>query len=262
MTAYIFDVDGVITDPDEKKITKPELIKLLVDKLLLETPMAFITGRGIDWMHKQVLSVLEKYIEEQQMDRSLLDNLFVAGEFGGRYVTYQNGVEKEETSYELVIPQKLRQHLNEVGNTFSDFAEVEYEKKVQFSMEAKKGNNFFGEEGKKIATTLRQEISNYPSLEVHTDRIGMNVRNKADNKHYAVAQFITWLTKKDLHPEKYYVFGDSPSDLEMGEELQNQNMPFDFIYVGEEKDVQDHKQTFSVTVMDTHYTAGTVTYLA
>lgn len=262
MNAYIFDVDGVITDSVEKKITKLELIDILAQKLQQHTHVAFISGRGIQWLQNQVVSVLERYFDEhQKMDKKLLDNLYVSGEFGGVSALHSLGIREEFINPDFGIPDELRTTLNTIGQTFSYFARIEHDKQTQFTMEANSGNDFFGEEGEKIADSLRREIIDYPNLEVHVDRIGMNVKNKDANKRYAIVQYLQWAAKKGFAAEKYYVFGDSASDLEMGEELHHQGKKFEFIFVGNKEDLNNKSFEFAVTITKGHCDAGTLEYL-
>lgn len=260
--AYIFDVDGVITDPVEKKITKPELIDIIAHKLQQNIPVAFISGRGMQWLEGQVISVLEVYFDNHpEMDIKLLDNVYVSGEFGGVSALHKNGVREEFVNQELAISDDLRMKVNEVSEKFSYYAKIEHDKQTQFSMEAKSGNEFFGDEGKRIADTLKKEIDSYPDLEVHVDRIGMNVKNKNANKRYAIKQYLQWAAEKGFASEIYYVFGDSASDLEMGEELYNQNKNFEFIFVGNKENLLGKSPQFKLTITEGHCDAGTLEYL-
>ncbi|MGI8419061.1 MAG: hypothetical protein ACR2LN_00280 [Candidatus Levyibacteriota bacterium] len=262
MDAYLFDVDGVITDPVDKKITKPKLVEILARKLQDGTPIALISGRGLQFLTKQVVSVLEEHLDNHpEMDRSLLDNLFVSGEFGGVYLIHNQGLGEEKVNPDFSIPEKLRQQLNAKAEEFTDFALIEHEKRTQFTMEANRGNDFFGKKGKEIAEALRELAADYPNLEVRFDRIGMNVKNKNATKHYCVIQYQNWLRQKNFQVDNYLVFGDSPSDFEMGEELHQQGLPFTFIFVGDKKDLENKKPNFKIIITQGHCDAGTLEYL-
>ena len=50
MKAYIFDVDGVITSPYEKQVKENELLRIIAEKLKNSEPVAFNTGRTIQWV--------------------------------------------------------------------------------------------------------------------------------------------------------------------------------------------------------------------
>ena len=64
-----------------------------------------------------------------------------------------------------------------------------------------------------------------------------------------------------MKPEKYFVFGDSPTDLEMGEELHRQQVPFEFIYVGEQTELNQLKPAFSISFTKGDFDEGTLEFL-
>ena len=49
MKAYLFDVDGVLNNMENRKISKPEIIVHLVGLLQKGSPIGFISGRGLLW---------------------------------------------------------------------------------------------------------------------------------------------------------------------------------------------------------------------
>ncbi len=260
--AYIFDVDGVITDPVEKKVTKLELIEILAIKIQQNVPVALISGRGLIWLRKQVVSLLETYLDDHpEMDKKKLDNLYVSGEFGGVYYIHTDGVGKELINQDFFIPQKLRDTLNKTAEQFEDTGFVEHDKQTQFTIEAHSGKDFFKDNGEEIVAVLRKDIAAYPQLQAVFDRIGMNVKNENANKRHAIKQYLQWLEEKGFTPEKFYVFGDSPSDLEMGEELNAQGKQFTFIFVGNKQDIANKRLDFPVTIMKEHCDAGTLEFL-
>lgn len=264
MQAYLFDVDGVITDPVKREITKPELITQLLALLQQGSPIAFISGRGLIWMRSRVIKVLEKYLDDHPvLDRNALDNLYISGEFGGVSAVYQQGQRQEEVNKALMIPQGVRSMLEMKAQSFIEYVFVDIEKQTQFTVEANfnKNTNLMDDHGDDIADDFRTVIQGQPELEVQVDRIAVNVKNKQANKRYATDQFLQWLANKNFQPEKYIVFGDSPTDLEIGEQLQAKNLPFDFVYVGEKTDLAESNPQFSIHITNAHCDVGTVEFL-
>lgn len=45
-TAYLFDVDGVLTDPVEKRVDREEIFSEIISRLQSGQPVAFNTGRS------------------------------------------------------------------------------------------------------------------------------------------------------------------------------------------------------------------------
>ncbi len=262
LSTYIFDVDGVITSPVEKKIIEMDLIEILALKLQKNMPIAFISGRGLEWLKVQVVEVLEKYLDAHpQMDKKMLDNLYVSGEFGGVYALHRDGERVVRYNAEFSMPKVLRARLNKVAFQFADIGFVEHEKQIQFTIEAKKGKDYFKDGGDKIVEVLRKELKAYPDFAASYDRIGMNVKHKKANKRYAIKQYLDWMHEKGFSPHNFYVFGDSPSDLEMGDELFTQKKKVSFIFVGNKHDIADKEVQFPLAFTKEHCDKGTLEFL-
>jgi hydroxymethylpyrimidine pyrophosphatase-like HAD family hydrolase len=265
MLAYLFDVDGVLTNPQTRnKITKPELITMLINKLNEGSPLGFISGRGMLWLRSSVVKVLENYLMDHPgFAKSILDNIYVAGEFGGVTCIHTNGQRQETVNNAWIIPEEIRRGLHLVSFQFSDYVSVETEKQTIFTVFANQNitEEDFQTRKNVIVEEFQHVLEGYPDLEVQADRLAINIRYKKANKKNATDMFLQWLKEKGFTPEKYYVFGDSPTDLEMGEELQRQKIPFAFIYVGEQSELTNSHHTFPLTVTKGHCDEGTVEYL-
>lgn len=48
--AFFLDVDGVITDPTEKKVIEPQVFDHIIENLTAGNSIALITGRSNEWM--------------------------------------------------------------------------------------------------------------------------------------------------------------------------------------------------------------------
>jgi hydroxymethylpyrimidine pyrophosphatase-like HAD family hydrolase len=57
MNAYIFDVDGVITNPKNQEVINPVVFEKLITLLQQGIPLSFITGRGMHWLHSNIIKV-------------------------------------------------------------------------------------------------------------------------------------------------------------------------------------------------------------
>src|SRR3989344_8302916 len=100
MIAWIFDVDGVVTNLDTRGVKYPQILEKIVRKLRTREPVGIITGRKLSWLIDAVIEPIEQQIEE----RSALDQLYVEAEFEGISVKYQNGQRQESIDKELSLP--------------------------------------------------------------------------------------------------------------------------------------------------------------
>jgi len=225
-------------------------------------PMGFITGRDMAWLRSELIKGFEDYTVEHKLDKKILDLLYIAGEFGSVTTEYTLSERNETINKNFAIPQELRKELVDHFQRFKKFLYVE-EKQTIFSL---RGNSDIGaEEFQKIkleaVESFKKKLRNYPEIEVLSDRIAINIRNKKANKTSATDNFISWLKEKKISPEKFFVFGDSPTDLEMGLELQKQKLPFEFIYVGDEDEFNGMHHSFPVIITKAHCDEGTREYL-
>jgi hydroxymethylpyrimidine pyrophosphatase-like HAD family hydrolase len=262
MNAYLFDVDGVLNNARSYKINS-ELTTILINKLVTGNLLGFISGRGLLWLRSDVVKVLENYLSDHPgLDKQLLDNVYVSGEFGGVTCIHENGIRKEFVNKEFIIPEEIRRGLHLVSFQYSDYVSIITEKQTVFTVVAnqKVTEEDFQAHKKDIIEEFKQIILPHPELDVHSDRFAINIRNKNANKSYATDMFLSWQKEKGFVSEKYFVFGDSPSDLEMGEELQKQHLSFEFVYVGEQSELELSKPSFPLTVTKGHCDEGTIEY--
>lgn len=264
MIAYHFDVDGVLTNHQTRKITKPELITTLINKLNEGNPLGFISGRGMIWLRSSIVKVLENYLMDHPgFAKSILDSVFVSGEFGGVMCTHTNGERQETVNNAFIIPDVVRRGLHLVSFQYSDYVFIEAQKQTIFTVVANENisDKDFQTRKYTIIEEFQHVLEGYPDLEVQADRIAINIRYKKANKKYATDMYLQWLKEKGFTPEKYFVFGDSLSDLEMGEELQKQKLPFSFIFVGDKNELANTKPSFELTFTKSQWDEGTIEYL-
>src|SRR6185437_10348822 len=62
--ALLLDIDGVVTDPSEKRITNQALLDIFVTRLQREEIVSFNSGRALSWIEKEVLGPLQQKLQE------------------------------------------------------------------------------------------------------------------------------------------------------------------------------------------------------
>ena len=128
--AWMFDIDGVITNPETKKVERPEIIDFIIGRLSLDEPVALITGRALPWVMQNVIPV----VMQSTIDNpALLDNFFVSAEFGGATATWKNGLKKTAVNNTLRLPRALVAEIKLAGENFpKHFMEPDRESMVTF----------------------------------------------------------------------------------------------------------------------------------
>lgn len=259
MKTWIFDVDGVITNLQTRKVEHPEILDHIVQRLKSGEPVGIITGRELEWLRIGVVKEIENLVE----DKNLLDLLCIECEFGGISVRHENGDSSKEKDKDFSIPQELISKLKEILS--SEFGDVFFDpgKETHFTAEIKHELNpkDYDDRKEELAQKLQKvvdEMGLSDEIEVHVDALAVNVKHKKLNKHLATDKFLKWLHGKNIEPEIYYVFGDSKTDLQIAEELHSQNKKVKFIYTGKD-DLGN--LPFEIVRTTKHYDEGTLEYL-
>lgn len=252
---FLFDCDGVLTNKNQE--TNRDVLKKIAGLVERGNLVAFITGRSVDWTKKEVLSPLENLI----INKSFLENIRTAAEFGGVDLTFKDSEEKIHIEKDLVIPQELRKEADKITSGFDKTTWVELKQTVASYACIPGGSvDNFKEDQKELAKKLEELLKDKglnSDFEVQTDLLGTNIRNRQLNKLFATKKVTEWVDSKITTPSHFYAFGDSKSDLEMADELKRQNRDFDFIFVGEEKIQPDFEAKFTEKKLD----QGTLEYL-
>ena len=260
----IFDVDGVITDPQEKRVTEPEILDQIINRLEKGEPVTLNTGRSIQWVKDRVLNPLIEKVK----DRNILQNLFAVGEKGGTWAEFDgqgNLIENKDDN--ISVPDDLKNEIrNLINNKYSDSMFYDESKLTMVSTEMKDGHSLedYKEKQKMLSSEL-QEILNDNSIDekfkVDPTTIATDVENKFVGKHFAVRRIIEWVKKRGISPQRYIAFGDSfKSDVPMAEEFHSQGLPVEFVYVGQE-DIDTSKYPFAIKQTQAKFGNGTLEFL-
>lgn len=262
MNAWIFDVDGVITNLDTRKVEHPKILEKIIEKLQLNEPVGIITGRALPWLQERVLNLIEKQVK----NLFALDNLCIEAEFGGISVIYDHGQKNESIEANLSISLEVLSQLEKlVKKDFSDVMFVDSDKRTHFTAEMKEDirADLFKQKKKELVEKLKKIIDEHglsETVEIHEDAIATNVKNNKLNKYLAANKFLKWLRTRKIEPELFYVFGDSTSDLQIGEKLHSQGKKVKFVYTGKDEDLG--KLPFEVIRPSKRYDEGTLEYLS
>ena len=259
MNTYLFDIDGVLTNPHTPEIIQPHMIEILTTFLKRGIPMGFISGRPMWWLRDELIKKMEMEVTKENLDKKILDLLYVAGEFGAVTAVHINGEKIEKLDEKYMIPNEIKDKLATYAQSIKDTVFIE-KKQTLFTVHRNEGlsQEEFRKVKSEIIAKFKSILQNYPEIEILSDPIAINVRHKKVNKTIATDNFISWLKDKKISPEKFFVFGDSLTDLEMAVELQKQQLPFEFIYVGKEEELNGIQYGFPITVTKAECDEGTI----
>lgn len=262
--AWIFDIDGVITNLQMKTVNNPKILDLIAQKLNDNEPVALNTGRGLDWTIKNVINPIIHYVS----DKKVLENFLAIGEKGGAWLTVNEDESKTiQIDKSLCIPSPLHKEIkNLVAKKYSE-ALKEYEiKPTMISFEMTTGFSY--EKFKIIQKKLIQEINDLvkrtglkDDLRVDPTRIAIDVEYQRVGKGFAMERILSWLKNKNILPNKIIAFGDSKSDFEMAQKAAGQSFQTEFVYVGGDNAFENIKTEIPIIIPKNKFEKGTLEYL-
>ena len=265
--AWLFDVDGVITNPEQKKVTEPAILDEIAKRLKTQEPVALVTGRSIDFMRERVIDPLI----ERVGDSSLLQNFLAMGEKGGVWITYdQGGSPQEHVDENISVPKTLQDEVRRlIHDEFSNLMFYDESKKTMISTEMHDGTNLedYHAQQKILNQKLEELVKEHgleESLEVDPTTIATDIQNKHVGKDFAARRVLAWLKERGIKPAQFITMGDSKSDVPMAQEIYDQGVPVTFVFVGKESDRADIERRnlpFPVTFTKAQYEKGTLEYL-
>lgn len=255
-TAFLFDVDGVITDPKEKKITEPKILNLIIDLLNSGDFVAFNSGRDTNWVKQNVLDPLAQQIKEKQ----LLKDILAIGEKGTSIMKFDESWH-EEIDRNYALPNELKEKLREfVKTTKSMFYDENKHNMVTLEMKDGYDIDKFVNERDSVLSKVKEIISKYRDIVAEPTSIDIDIQHKDSGKHLGAKHILNFFSANGINPSHFITIGDSFSDLEMADELHAQGKSVEFWYVNPAKPL-DISKPYPIKVSENEFTAGTVELL-
>jgi hydroxymethylpyrimidine pyrophosphatase-like HAD family hydrolase len=256
MKAWLFDVDGVLTNPQEKKIVESKIIEFLIKILSSGELIGLNTGRSLGFVEKEVLEPLQNQITNKEY----LNRIFFAGEKGGTWGKFQNGKIEEFIDDSLKMPEELISDVKEVLSKYEETTFFDDTKRTMISTEFIKGADFskFQEDQKNLTEDLKSLLikHNLKNLILEPSIIATDIQYPSAGKDLGVERFLEMIKDKE-EPTEFETFGDSPSDIEMFKYLERKGHNARFIYVGE-KEIEEGERIIKTK---SKFDKGTLEYL-
>lgn len=260
---YLFDVDGVITDPVEKKVTEPELIDLISSQFENGNIVTFNTGRSTTWAINNIFPILQGRVGE-----SAFENFFIVGEKGGSWAEYKDGEWVHGRDESLSIPNSLREDIELLAQNpeiASICANLD-PKESMYSLEMLNGMDIssYQNRRKPLVDKLQQLLEKHNLIEefkVDPTTIAIDIESKHVGKHLGARRILDWVDKKHIRANEYIVVGDSVSDMKMGDHIHSKGLVVKAGFVGGQGIVNPSDFPYPVYVSNKQYGKGTVEFL-
>lgn len=276
--AILLDVDGVVTDPTEKKVTNERFFGLATEALSHGLPVALNTGRSNEFMIERVMLPLIDQLE----NKSLLGNFFAVGEKGLTWASFNSegeliqgvfnreGEPVEGFDTSVFLDTETSEHFTTLTRKVKELIDSKYShstffdptKKAMISTEMHDGYNQpdFAQEQPQFTQELKDLLANEgldQQFNVDPTTIATDIQLPYAGKHLGAKRILGWLNSKGINPAHYITVGDSSSDLEMADELNEQGKSVDFKYVNPKKPLQVQKP-YTIHTTTGEFEAGTL----
>jgi hypothetical protein len=262
--AWLFDVDGVLTEPEHKIVREPALFDELIRRLARGEPVGTNTGRSLTFLGAGLLDPLEARVT----DRRLLHGLIAIGERGSAWATYDTAGERtEHLDAGTPLVPALRDEVRALVQR-PDLASVMFfdeTKRTMISTELRPGKTIAEYEGpqRTLVAELHALLARHGLADryrVDPTSIATDIEYRGVGKAYGAARFAAMLETRGIRPARYVCFGDSRSDYDMLEALLARDDRAELVFVGEPEQLRE-RDLRAVTFMRPLYARGTLAYL-
>jgi HAD superfamily hydrolase (TIGR01484 family) len=263
--AYLFDIDGVLTDPKNPPHIGTETLDELYKRMRSDI-VGFNTGQSLAFIVKELLDPLEAKVQ----DRRELHQVVAIGEKGAAWITYdQEGNRIEHIDDRFSLPEDFRHELQELASRepYTQVMFYDEAKKTMASVQIRYSTlrtdvNKYTEQQKSFVDKVRTLLTRHHLDEqfiVDPTRTCVDIESKHVGKAAGTRTFVELLKERGIEPEEFVCFGDSNSDYDMLKELERLGKQVTFVFVGgrEQFTIED---TTHVIFTKHHINEGTLEY--
>lgn len=259
---YVFDIDGVLTNPTTKKIDNPELFVQL-NQLAHNFPILLNTGRSAQW-------VIDKIIPHLNIEQ-LKHGFFATCEMGAVSLLITNDGQPQIVINPEVSSQKIPTQLFDtitdmVAQNYNSSMFVDTTKQVIMTVEMHDNYSLdkYELDKEELKNSIEIILKHYhPNIHIRpsSSTIAIDIKPMQLTKGYGAKVIHEWLSKLklDFTNTEVICFGDSLSDIEMCDYYATKKISTKFVYVGTEN--IDLNKPYPIIKTDQSHTAGTFEYL-
>lgn len=257
---YVFDLDGVITDPRDTQVND-KVLEQILRLLRAGTRVAVNTGRSYEWVEENLINYLLK-----QNDTSIFQRYIVICEKGGEAIAWPDGKFTMRPS-RFAIPAAAHQRTREIFQTHSAQLDSMFwdstkrtmatiEKYPTFDLAA------FHAQQKIFAGYLQAGLKAY-DVKIDVTTAGTDVESPHAGKHAGAELIYEWAAKEDPAAELSFIsIGDSVSDYEMARYFAEVGAASTFVYVGQAQQAIVSHDRVRLVIPGSRYDEGALEFLS
>ena len=271
-TGWFLDVDGPVTDPERKRVTRPQVLDELVTRLHAGEPVILNTGRSLAWVLDHVVAPLRQRCLVAGLDPDALmrDRFCVVGEKGGALAAYRgDGALVLEHDRRLAVPVELRAaiaRLVDAGHGRTMFVDAGKETMVSVEMADGLDVAAYRPAQQIFAAELQDLVASLGlgdgRVRIDVTRIAVDVQHPRAGKALGAERGLAWLRARGVAIDRAVCIGDSPSDIEMADATHARGIDTEFVFVGGDPEAGLRRRPFRVRVTRGRMEAGTAELLA
>lgn len=260
LPVYLFDIDGVLTDPLTKKVSA-EILDLITASIVRGDVVAFNTGRAAPWVMK---TLIEPLLQRDIAPEKLKQIIFVA-EKGACWIVWEEStagagefVVKIDDALAIApsLSEKLQASLASLSPAVFEF---DRDKATMNSFEFKPRPGHTIDDEFQIFQSFKPEIvkrltqvldseGQSGSFEVDATTIAIDVQHRSTGKDLGALRVDEYYRTLGIPLGRVLCFGDSRSDLAMMHYLANAGVDAHYFHVGDRRDLPGTPVPASVTL--------------
>lgn len=257
---YVFDLDGVITDPENSQVDE-DVVNAMYELLAEGTYLVVNTGRSYDWVEQNLINRFET-----RNNPDIFNRFISVCEKGGETVSWHDGQHDVQPS-EFALPHDnydiahmtFDRHAPQLPTMFWDET-----KRTMATIEkvANADLKTFRAEQAILVDKLREAFGDR-DVRIDPTVIATDVESPAAGK-YAGARVIYQWVRSVIGSENssFISIGDSTSDYEMARFFAEQRAESTFVYVGEPTNEISEDERVKFIATKNRYSAGALEFLS
>jgi hydroxymethylpyrimidine pyrophosphatase-like HAD family hydrolase len=280
----IFDIDGPVTDPANRRIEQFEVLDLTLDFIIERGYVAYNTGRASAIAQQRVISPLLSRARARGIDHEIVSRrISIFAEKGAVASFWDDRLSRwsHRVDPATVVPADLGREVRDLlrsDREFQRYIFLDSDKETMISVEMRHETSepmpvpvtveIFKPVAERFAAEIRQVARDrgHDDIEVDCTTIAVDIQRRGTGKDLGARLAFDWLNELDKQVKRVHCFGDSRSDVAMAVEAYSvmSRRYADaaervvYINVGEKLDIDGG---FEVRSFPSWYALGTVAYL-
>jgi hypothetical protein len=280
--AALYDMDGPLTDPFEKRVLDPKIYDVFLDKLSKNEFLLLNTGRSTADAERMFIDGLIARAQATHTDLSVFNRFAAVCEMGGRWITYdENGQAQYGENSQLIVPEKLAEQVRSLllEEAYAGIVKFDETKRTMVSLEMVDDGNqetlaHFDAVKEGLVERIQGIVDDYQlstsdggaerkRFIVKASTIAIDIYNETAGKALGAQRCKDIIEARGYKVDGAFVemYGDSPGDIDMAKFFKGLGIYVEYIHVGKEiSDLREQIPTATTHQYPGGYSQATLTH--